>query len=492
MKRKIYLLLCLGMAPLWLLSQTAPLSPRVANYQMDIELDVTSKKLYGSTTLLWRNPSQDTVRELQFHLYYNAFKNTRSTFVRESIQLSEFFKSGWDGECGWSWSEIQRIKDEQGNDLSKGMSFIQPDDNNKDDQTVLRVPLTIPALPGGEIQIQFDWEAKIPKTMVRTGYNKDFYFFAQWFPKVGVYEAAGVRYATKGQWNCHQYHAAGEYYSDFGVYDVSLTVPKDYIVGASGALQQKEQKGEQTTWRFYVEDVIDFTWTTSPEFLVLTDQWKDVQLSLLCYPGHEQFADRYFGTVKNALEFMDEKLGAYPYPTLTMVDPPIHGLFTGGMEYPTLFTSISLCFIPEGIKTTETLIVHEFVHQYFMQMVATHEKEEPWMDEGMTTYYEGRILDKYDGEYTSLVDWMGMKMGNSIYNRWEYLAMDNPKIADNSYESWEFRHGGYSRISYNKVGVWLKTLEGLIGQEVFDEVMRTFFERWKFRHPCKRDFTSIV
>ncbi|MEM9919028.1 MAG: M1 family metallopeptidase [Bacteroidota bacterium] len=475
-------------------AQSSPvLSPRTANYDMQIRLDTEKKKLYAKTTLLWRNPSQDTIRELQFHLYYNAFKNTESTFAKEAGGLPSLLTNAWGDECGWSWSEITQIKDEYGNDLSGGMHFIQPDDNNTSDQTVLRVPLQQTVLPDGQIRIVYEWEAKIPKTMIRTGYNMDFYFFAQWFPKVGVYEAAGVRYAKKGQWNCHQYHASGEYYSDFGVYNVELIVPQGYVVGASGVLTAKKDVDEKnTSWTFKAEDVIDFTWTTSPHFIVQEEKWKDVDIKLLCYPGHEHFGDRYFRTVKNSLAFMDEYLGPYPYSSLTIVDPPIHGLFTGGMEYPTLFTSISLCFIPAGIKTTETLIVHEFVHQYFMQMVATHEVEEPWMDEGITTYYEGRIMDKYEGIESSVVDWMGIKVGNAAYNRSEFMAIDNIKIADNSYKSWEYKHGGYSRIAYNKTAVWLKTLEGLIGQSTFDKIMKTYFDRWQFKHPCKDDFIEIV
>jgi aminopeptidase N len=161
------------------------------------------------------------------------------------------------------------------------------------------------------------------------------------------------------------------------------------------------------------------------------------------------------------------------------------------MEYPTLITSLSSRLFPPGVKAPETLIVHEFIHQYFMQMVASHEQEEPWMDEGFTTYYEGRILDHYYGEKTSLIDTWGVKLGNGEYNRYEFWNSPNPKIADNSYKARDFIHGGYSEIAYNKTAMMLKTLEGILGTERFDRVMQNYFTKWKFKHPCGLDFIEV-
>ena len=174
------------------------------------------------------------------------------------------------------------------------------------------------------------------------------------------------------------------------------------------------------------------------------------------------------------------------------MDPPLHGLFTGGMEYPTLISSLSFCFFPKGFRTAEILVTHEFIHQYFMQMVATHEVEEPWMDEGFTSYYESRIMDKYYGEHSSMIDWLGVKIGNKEFNRAEYLSSPNPEIAPASTISWQYKHGGYGTIAYNKTAMWMNTLDGLVGREVMDEIMKTYFERWKFKHPCGQDFIDVV
>lgn len=474
------------------LPQTKALSPRTANYDIQLELDTATKKIHANTVLFWQNPSSDTIRELQFHLYWNAFKNTQSTFMKGWGGVPKIFEKSLKEDCEWSWVDIRNMTDEYGNDLAPGMHFIQPDDDNEEDQTVLRVPLAQAVLPNGNIRITFDWISRIPKAMVRTGYNREFYFFAQWFPKVGVYEPAGTRYATKGQWNCHQYHRSGEYYSDFGVYNLDLTVPKGFVVGASGELTQKKENEHSQTWSFRAEDVIDFTWTASPHFQLQETEWNGIKLRMLSYPEHQHFAQRHFGTLKNSLEFFTEHIGPYPYPGLTIVHPPYHGLFTGGMEYPTLITTIGLCFLPKGVRVSESLTIHEFIHQYFMQMVATHEQEEPWMDEGFTTYYEGRILDKYYGKRTSTIDWMGITAGSAEYNRAEFFASEDYKIADHTYRARDYKHGGYKEVAYNKTAIWMITLEGLLGRETFDEIMKTYFERWKFKHPCRQDYIDVV
>jgi len=392
--------------------------------------------------------------------------------------------------CGWGYTDIIDIEDEQGRKLQS--QYVQPDDDNADDMTVLKVFLLDPVPAGGELSLSFDWESKVPKTMPRTGYNQDFYFFAQWFPKVGVYETAGMRYAKEDGWNCHQYHARGEYYSDFGVYEVKMTVPEDYVVAASGILIGQEKKEGKKTWRFRADDVIDFTWTCSPHFVKRTEDHHGVSISLYTYPEKTGFGDRYFNTIKYCMDYLNENLGDYPYPTLSIIDPPIHGIFTGGMEYPTLITSLSLNCFPAGFKTVETLVVHEYIHQYFMQMIATHEVEDPWMDEGITTYYEGKILDSYMTEKTATVEFLGYQSGNREWNRAEFFGEQNPEMGPNTLKSWEYEDNAYGPISYNKAAVWLETMEGLIGENIMAEVMRTYFQTWKFKHPDRDDFIAIA
>ena len=210
------------------------LSSRIANYDMKVKLDPVEKIVDGTMTLEWKNPSQDTIRELRFHMYLNAFKNNRSTFWKESGgQLRGQSVDTKDPKI-WGWVDILSLKTLEGNDLTNSIQFVQPDDDNSDDQTVAAVKLENPVLPGGSLTLNIEFRSKLPKIFARTGFSDNYFLIGQWFPKIGVYEPAGMRYAEKGQWNCHQFHANSEFYANFGVYRVEITVPEKFVVGATG------------------------------------------------------------------------------------------------------------------------------------------------------------------------------------------------------------------------------------------------------------------
>ncbi|MEO1518457.1 MAG: M1 family metallopeptidase [Bacteroidota bacterium] len=462
------------------------LSPRIANYEIDVRLDPRSRQLESKQILRWRNTSNDIIRSIPFHLYLNAFKNNQSTFMKESGQGSSIR----DGD--WGWMEIDRLEDDNGNDLLTTMQYVHPDDDNTADQTVAEVQLAEPILPGATARFEIDFRAKLPRIVARTGYSKDYYLVGQWFPKIGVYETPGMRYADRGQWNCHQFHARSEFYADFGNYDVRIQVPSDYIVGASGSLERVDEKDGYKTHHYRVNDVVDFAWTAYPDFLVREDQWKEVSIRLLIPPEHLMLSERYLLSIRQSLEYFEKYLGPYPYNTLTVVDPPLHGVASSGMEYPTFITGLGLHKMPEGLRMVEIVSVHEFGHQYFMQLLASNEFEEPWLDEGFNTYFECRIMDQYYGEKTSFLDFGGFHFGDGENQRLSYTLMGNPKIAENFRSAWEFRHGGYGSLTYAKASTWLHTLEGLLGRPTMDEIMKTYFQRWKFQHPCARDFIDIV
>ncbi len=463
-----------------------PLSNRVANYDMEVYLDTDKKMTVTEMDFLWQNPSADTIRELQFHLYYNAFKNTESTFLKGAN--TDFGLTN--GECNWGWSEVTKVIDPQGNNLTTNLEYIQTNDNNTNDQTVLKIPLAKPVLPFESLNLKINWKAKIPKLSIRTGYNREYYFMAQWFPKVGVYEGKDIRCADEGRWNCNQYHRATEYYSDFGVYEVSLNVPEGYVVGASGERITEQKEKNRKIYTYRAEDVIDFTWTAYPKFKEAKDKWKGVDIRLLYHPDRECVVERYLESAKYCFEYMHENVGAYPYSTLTIVDPPYHGIRSSGMEYPTLVTGAGFYCLPQDLRTTETITVHEMVHQYFMQMVASNEQEEAWLDEGFTSYYEGRIIDHYY-DYIMESDWLEAGISNKSWRRYRYVTSDT-KIGKAAQPGWEFRHGGYGPLTYGKTAVTLFTLEGLVGIETMDEIMQTYFERWKFEHPCGQNFIDVV
>lgn len=467
-----------------------PLSSRTASYDINVELHPKTKTLTADEVIYWTNPGRDSVGELRLHVYLNAFKNNQSTFLRGGGSFGGIDES-YDTECLWGYTDILKITDAKGRDLTARSQYIQPDDDNKHDRTVLQVLLHQAVAPGETVEVTLDWAAKIPYTISRTGYAKDFHFLVQWFPKIGVYEPAGMRYSERGGWNCHQYHAATEYYSDFGVYKVNITVPSDYIVGASGVLTRKEEDGDVITYSYRAEDVIDFAWTASPRFVEYNEEWRDVNLRLLTYADRAKFAPRIFSAAKNSLEYLDEFVGTYPYRTLTVVAPPFFGLKSGAMEYPTLVTTFAMNGLPAGMYSTETLTIHETVHQYFMQMIANNEQEEAWLDEGFTSYFEAKIMDKYYGGFLRN-DYFDITIGSQELRRGRFFGANNIKLAPLSAPTYQIKGGSHREISYGKTAVVLWTLEGLVGEEIMRKIMQTYFTRWKFKHPCGEDFLQVV
>ncbi|WP_288427712.1 M1 family metallopeptidase [uncultured Spirosoma sp.] len=474
-----------------------PLSPRLANYQIDVSLDTKTRRLTGRETLTWRNPSNAPVSELRFHLYLNAFRNDKSTFMRESggqLRGDRIDKNA--SESPYGFIDIQSMKTASGEPLV--YEFIQPDDDNRDDRTVVRVPLTRPVGPGQTITLNIAFLAKLPKIFARTGYSRDYYLVGQWFPKIGVYEPAGTRYATMNQWNCHQFHDDSEFYADYGVYDVNITAPKDYWVSATGLfVGEKMLSGNRKTVRYHAEDVVDFAWTASPHFQVINDSWKrpgggSVSIELLMQPEHLVQAKRHLDAVKAAMTYFDKHVGRYPFPNLTIVDPPTHASGSGGMEYPTFITAGTSWGTPAGLRVPEIVTVHEFGHQYFMQLLASNEAEEAWLDEGFNQYFEGRIMDETYGPKTSVADLLGLRMGDLELSRSQYAHRENPALGSSFGNTWQLPAGEYGVLTYSKTATWLRTLEGLVGRSGTDEIMQTYFARWQFRHPNAQNFIDIV
>ena len=496
--RKIYLFLLVFSAQLFATVSAqsifeTPLSPRIANYEIQAKLNPQKKTVQGKLSLQWRNTSQDSLRELQFHLYLNAFMNTQTTFMQESKGKFRGDKLDKKQELSWGWIDINSMKMRDGEDLSRKIEFIQPEDGNKNDQTVIRVLLAEPILPDSTVFIDIEFESKLPQIFARTGFSDNYFLVGQWFPKIGVYERAGQRYATKGAWNCHQFHAHSEFYADYGVYDVDINVPEGYVVGATGLLKKQAKKADKTiTYTYHAEDVVDFVWTASERFVLLEDEWEHVKIRLLMQPEHAEQATRHFESAKAALAYFDKYLGKYPYPNLTIVDPPFRGSGSGGMEYPTFITVGTTYGLFEGFRLPEMVTVHEFGHQYFMNLLATNEFEEAWLDEGFNSYYENRIMDETYGEKTSMVDTRFFGIGDVEMARSNYAYMHNPKKVEVFRAAWEYPMGGYSTMSYSKTATWMTTLERLLGRETMDEIMKTYFARWKFKHACAKDFISIV
>jgi len=489
MKRILFLLFliygfsCLNAQVIFYESRSA----RLTGYNMDVELDPEAKTVSGSMEAFWVNSSTRSVPDVQMHMYLNAFRSNKSTFYTES--------NGSPGsrDIDYGWIEINNIINRRGRDLKQYMEFIQPDDGNEHDKTVLRILLPEPVRPGDTAFFYIDFTSKLPSSIRRTGFSDDFFFVAQWFPKFGVYETRGMRNALKDGWNCHQFHANSEFYANHSVYQVRIKVPEEYIVGSGGQLISQEVNSEGVkTLNYRAEDIVDFAWTAWPGYREYEDQWEHVKIKFLSPSGREDQVERQFTAVKHALDYLNEHVGPYPWPHLTFVDPPTKGAGAGGMEYTTIFTSASAPIMPEFIHMPEMVTVHEFGHAYFMGILATNEFEEPWMDEGINSYWEARIMDHYYGPDRGMINHEHFFLSDKEMQRTGYVHAPNRSVSDNTPFSWKYPPGSYSMLSYQKAATWLLTMQGILGEETMDEIFKTYYKEWAFKHPSTSDFVRIA
>ncbi|MDW7680314.1 MAG: M1 family metallopeptidase, partial [bacterium] len=314
--------------------------------------------------------------------------------------------------------------------------------------------------------------------------KKEYFFVGQWFPKIGVF--------SDGIWNCHQYHRNSEFYSDFGVYDVKMTVPGENILGATGieVSVTDNDDGTRTHW-YHAEDVHDFAWTTSPNFVEFNGTTQGVDIRVLMQKDRAKQGQRHLSAAKVALEYFQNWYGEYHFPNLTVVDPRRGAEGSGGMEYPTLITAGTFYGIPRSLRMPETVIIHEFGHNYWYHLVASNEFEEPWLDEGITSYSECRIMDEHYGPEGSIIDLLGLKINDRQLQRMQYISM--PDVDPVVKPAWEFfSFSSYAINSYQKPSLMLITLENYLGEETMNRIMRSYFERFKFKHPTTQDFIDIA
>ena len=398
--------------------------------------DTATKIVRGRQILTWYNHSDEPVGELRFHLYLNAFRNNQSSFLRERRGRERLVRRRWlGGEEKWGWTEVDRLL-AAGHDLTSAIEFIQPDDNNAEDRTVFRVLLPEPVPPQGTIQVEMEFRSKLPRIHSRTGFVGDFYFVAQWFPKIDVWEAAGERGRQQAGWNCHQFHGWTEFYADYGTYDVRLTLPQRFVVGATGVQRSRRVNGNgSATYHFYQEDVHDFAWTAQPDLVretrdFLADRevppqeiahWarvlglpaeqvrlSNVRVTVLLQPEHRSQRERHFRAAFQAIKYFGLWYGSYPYETLTLLDPPHGGAGAGGMEYPTLITAGTHLLAPDYVLSPEGVIVHEFGHQFWYGLVGNNEFEEAWLDEGFNSYSTSKVLEAAYGPNHTILRVLGI------------------------------------------------------------------------------------
>lgn len=430
------------------------------DYVIRAAIDGETKRLDGEAAITWENRTGDSVSELFFHLYHNAFANNRSTHMSEPSRRRRSTPRPDD----YGWQRITRIAVGEA-DLLPSLAYEtptpEPDGSftaeggaRAEDRSVFKVDLASPVGPGESITIDLAWEAQVPRVRRRTGHKDDFFLMAHWFPKLGVYEGG------RG-WNCHRFHANTEFYADFGTYDVTLDLPKEYEghVRASGVLERERVTDDRVVLRFLAPSTEDrsksdrtgkdpllhgFAWTADPDFEVVDfrfsfDDWaerypdevdyvqsvfgaekdltlRDVDVSVMIQPERLEQAERHFDATAAALFFYGLWYGEYPYEHITVVDPAWGGRAAGGMEYPTLFTcGTRLCTFRE-MHSPESVTVHECGHQFWYGLVGNNEFEAAWLDEGLNSFTDSEVLFKH----------YGPSHGTTTYSGW---PLDGVRVA---------------------------------------------------------------
>jgi len=485
----------------------------VADYEIEVELDPATHRLNATEKIRWTNPTDTPTAEIYFHLYLNAFASSQTTFMREVGGQS--LRNLVDGSVDWGSTRIDHLTTGEGVDLLPVMEFVRPDDGDPDDYTVVRVPLPEEIQPGSSVELEIHFEAQLPSIIARTGHIDDFHLVGQWFPKIAVFEGADG-------WNSHQFHASSEFFADFGSYRVAMTIPEDWVLGATGVeVRNTPVDGGRRTVVHRAERVHDFAWCAAPPDLMEVveadfEPGRDVPpawlakarsrlglsaaelelppmtIRLLVPVVQHRLVPRMVRAARLSVAWFGLHYGVFPYPQLTIVSPPRGAEEAGGMEYPTFITTGADRldeYVPFSWSSDiEVVTVHEFGHQYFQGMLASNEFEEAWLDEGLTSYAEISCMsdiidDRLIPEIRSYPQWGSQRLAL------RYSAVPL-QIAGNA---WDYRNRWmYFLASYGKTAVVMRTAEGLIGSDAMARGLRAYFQRYAFQHPTGGDLVATL
>lgn len=506
-----------------ILAQNTVYFQQDVDYDINVTLNDKDHTLSGYEKLNYKNNSPDTLNFIWFHIWPNAYKNDSTAFAKQKGSDSKFAQS----------------------DLAQ-RGFIDSLDFTVDGQTVtweshpewidvVKLNLNSPLKPGRSIQIETPFFVKIPNQFSRLGHTGKHYEITQWYPKPAVYDHKG--------WHPMPYLNMGEFYSEFGTFDVKITLPKDYRIMATGDLVngadeynwldslatvsdsiqslpemdfkkwvkshkkkkiKKENFGslntELKTLHFRQNKVHDFAWFADKKWLVqkgelsLDDSTRNVTLWSFYLPKNA-------GQWKNSIEYLHDSgywysryYGDYPYNHITAVDGDMSA--GGGMEYPNITVIASM----PSKALLELVIVHEVGHNWFYGILGSNERYHTWMDEGFNEYTNIRYWqDKYADENERFVisELVQDKLGigkNLKFSFFEYfsyaMSAKNRDVQPLNLKADEYKGGNYG-LNYNKTSVFTRFLQHYLGEEKMDEIMQDYYETWKFRHPYPEDVKAI-
>ncbi len=433
------------------------------DYKINVQLDDLKHFLHGDIVMDYQNNSPDDLTFIYIHLWPNGYKNTRTAFARQMMQ---------NGETDFYFSKAEDKGYIDSIAFTEGEQPLQVEQTKNID--VIKVILTKLLKSGQSVTLKSSFRVKLPKVFSRLGHDNQDYFITQWYPKPAVYDVNG--------WNPMPYLNMGEFYSEFGSFEVNITLPENYTLVATGECQNpselidyKKALGDsipssaiQKTVTFTADNVHDFAWFASKRWGYVSKKIKVADETVTARVVSAKPNVNDLDHIETAVSYYSENVGPYPYSHVTVV----HGELKagGGMEYP----MITLCdFMGEEV------IVHEVGHNWFYGILANNERSYPWMDESINSYYEQQAMAK----------------GNSFLSNANAVAM-NSLVKDNllrnehqavASSSEELTNGNYGMSVYGIGASSFGYLEAFLGDSLFKACMLQYYDQWKYKHPLPDD-----
>ncbi|MCB0581012.1 MAG: M1 family metallopeptidase, partial [Phaeodactylibacter sp.] len=475
-------------------------------YWIDVQLDDEAHVLRGQISIIYQNNAPRALDSLWFHLWPNAYRNRQTAFAQQQGRMnkSQFFFAE-DNELGGIDSLDFRVNDHP---VRWQLDPQHPD--------IALLILNEPLGAGKELRIATPFRVQLPRTFSRLGHEGQAYQLTQWYPKPAVYDKNG--------WHAMPYLDMGEFYSEFGSFEVRITLPENYLVAATGTLQTESELAfleEQIkkssahldtlsdteepkvsfppssprlkTLRYTAERVHDFAWFADKRFMVQKDtlrlpSGKQVECWAFFTQAEQELWKEAAGYVKRSVAFYSEKVGEYPYPHATAVQTALGA--GGGMEYP----MITNCGLTGDAQSLDELIAHEVGHNWFYAILGSNERAHAWMDEGINSYYDHQYSRLHYGQ-AGFGYLPGFLMKTSKMDIFElaylYQARRRLNQAPDSHSK-ELSEVNYFLGAYEIPAKALRYLEHYLGAEPLDHIMQAYYQEWAFRHPQPEDFRKAV
>lgn len=444
-------------------------SSQRSHYIIRAALDTTSHEITASQTLIYLNNSGETLERIYFHLWANAYRSNNTELITQQLFLGKsdqyFFKPFERG----GYSELKLTS-------SKGINFdLNYEDENEE---VMYIDLPEKLEPDAEIVIEFEFKVKVPKLSSRFGRSEDYYQMVHWYPRAVKCE--------KGLWHAMPYLELGEYYHDFADYDVTLVKPLGFQIFGTGI----KNKVTETDLFFKAENVTDFAWFASNHFTVEEKEIEidDKEITLKVIKHHQADAwENAMDKLERSIRFLSEEIGEYPFPEAKVVlSASANG---SGMEYP----MITIIGNHTDAEVVDHLIVHEIAHNWFYGSLSTNERRYPWLDEGLTTFYDHKYHQRYyqaDPYQSMLPEVFNTKSGISVLQSSVHELMALSKMKESDLHSEEYSAVEYGVSVYERPAMAFRFLENYLGASVFKESIQHYYKENKFSNPDVNDLKN--